>query len=309
VLASIAANNPTRVALVEMHISSSYAYLGMFLQEARDRMYSYPAPYWYGSYWTYVTPYLWIDGAKGSASYGTWSTKINQRLTVPSPFTITMWGDWHPTAGTGTIYALFRNDSTNALTGKVLFVVTEDSIFQPAPNGDQWHNHVARDYLPTAAGETVTIAAGDSLILSRAFTLGPTWNPHRIQFTTWIQDLNMQPDTTIEIWQGAMLDIDELGIAEHTNTNVAGMNIRPVPNPCVNSTRFAFTLPAGERYQISFFDVSGRKVRMLAGTATGSEEHVEWNLANDTGSRVSAGVYFYQFLSASTQTTGKVVVR
>ncbi|MBE0432540.1 T9SS type A sorting domain-containing protein [candidate division WOR-3 bacterium] len=293
-----------------MHINSSYTYLGMFLQEARDRMYSYPPPYWYGSYWTYVTPWLWIDGSKnGSYTYNTWANKIGQRLDVHSPFTITMWGDWHPAAGTGTIYAQFRNDSTVALTGKVLFVVTEDSIYKPAPNGDQWHNHVARDYLPTASGEVVTIPPGDSLTLSRAFVLDTIWNADKIRFTTWIQDLNMQPDTTIEIWQGAMLDIDELGIMEYTGGEVTAVNIKPVPNPCASSTRFAFTLPAGERYQIGLFDVSGRKVRVLAGTATGNEESVEWNLRNETGRRVSAGVYLYQFESASTHATGKVVVR
>lgn len=298
------------MALVEMHISSSYQYLGMFLQEARNRMQWYPAPYWYGSYWTYATPWLWLDGDKhGSYSYSQWPTMITNRMNIPSPVTITMWGDWWPAGGTGTIYAQFRNDSTESLTGDILFVVTEDSIQVSAPNGDQWHNHVARDYLPTYIGEAVTIPAGDSVTLSRDFTLGATWNPDKIQFVTWIQDQNMQPDTTIEIWQGGILNIDELGIEEYGNNQVATANVAAIPNPAVNGTKLTFMLPIGESYHISFYDISGRQVRTFSGIASGNEQSVEWNLRSNDGTRVSSGVYLYRFESAALNTTGKVVVR
>jgi hypothetical protein len=290
-----------------MHISTGYP-LG--LAEAYYRWHWYPAPYWYGTYWTYATPWLWIDGDKhGSYQYSTWQTKITNRMNVPSPFTITMWGDWQPAASTGTIYAQFRNDSTESLTGNVLFVLTEDSIHYSAPNGDQWHNHVARDYLPTYIGEAVTIPAGDSVTLSRTFALGATWNPDKIQFVSWIQDQNMQPDTVIEIWQGGILNIDELGIEEYGNNQVASASISTVPNPAVNSTRFSFALATGEEYHIALYDVSGRQIRRLSGVASGGEESIEWNLRNEQGTRVSSGVYLYRFESAGLNATGKVVVR
>jgi hypothetical protein len=307
-LAQIAINNPGRIALIEMHVvNNSY---GMYCYEANQRMTFYEPPVYYGGNWGYYTPYLWYDGDKGSTSYSTWQDSINTHMNIPSPVTITMWGDWWPAQGTGTIYAQFRNDTTEALNGHVFFVATEDSIYRVTSYGDQWHNHVARDYLPTQNGEVVSIPAGDSLTLSRTFTLQPTWNPDMMEFVTWIQDLNMQPtDSTIEIWQGGILDIDELGIDEYGNNEIAQAHIIPIPNPAVNATRFSFTLPDRTTYRIAFYDVSGRKIKTLTGIASGNEESVEWNLRNEQGTRVSAGVYLYRFESAELNTTGKVVVK
>ena len=123
-----------------------------------------------------------------------------------------MWGVWSRTQSSGTVYAQFRNDSTATLNGSVYFVVTEDSIYQPTSYGDVWHNHVARDYLPNHLGESVSIPASDSVTLSRDFTLDASWNASMIQFATWLQNPVMQPaDSTIEVWQGATIDIDEVG--------------------------------------------------------------------------------------------------
>jgi hypothetical protein len=290
-----------------MHVVNN-AY-GMYCAEALQRMYYYPPPHYQGG-WGYYTPYLWFDGDKGTVSYLTWQDSINTRINIPSPVTITMWGDWSPTQGTGTVYAQFRNDSTVTLNGSVNFVITEDSIYRVTPNADQWHNHVARDYLPTQTGESVSIPAGDSITKSRSFTLDTLWNPDMIEFVTWIQNPIMNPaDSAKEIWQGAILDIDELGIEEFGNTTIAAANVTAIPNPCIDGTRFSFTLPSGERYTISIYDVTGRKIQTIHGIASGSEENTEWNLRNEKGMRVSAGVYLYRFESEKVNTTGKVVVR
>jgi hypothetical protein len=100
-----------------------------------------------------------------------------------------------------------------------------------------------------------------------------------------------------------------MGIEEFGNNSIVQSNINPVPNPAVNNTRFAFTLPDGDIYRIAFYDVSGRKIKTLDGIASGSEDVVEWNLRNEQGTRVSAGVYLYRFESPEITTTGKVVIK
>ncbi len=192
----------------------------------------------------------------------------------------------------------------------MFFVATEDSIYRATSNGDLWHNHVARDYLPTQNGEAVAIPAGDSVMISRTFTLQPAWNPDMMEFVAWLQDVNMSPyDSTIEIWQGAILDIDELGIKEYGHNQALVQDIRPIPNPCVNHTTLSFSLSGGTEYNIAFFDVSGRKVRNFSGISSGNEESIEWDLLNEQRTRVSAGVYLYRFESSEITTAGKVVVR
>ena len=291
-----------------MHVvNNSY---GMYCWEALQRMFSYPAPVYSGGQWGYYTPYLWYDGHKGSTSYGTWNSQITGRMAQPAPVTITMWGDWSPAQGTGTIYAQFRNDTTAMLNGRVFFVATEDSIYRITSNGDIWHNHVARDYLPDHNGETVSIPAGDSITVSRTFALDTLWNPNMIEFVTWLQDVDMQVmDSTIEIWQGGILTIDQLGIEEYGSSQISTTQILTIPNPCVDGTRFSFTLPSGNAYSIKLFDVTGRKVRTLNGMASDDEESVDWDLQNEQGVRVSAGVYLYYFESETITSTGKVVVR
>lgn len=307
----MAVSNPDRIALIEMHIDPAYP---LHLPEARARWFTYPPPYPSGQSWYYVTPWIWIDGdphcyATQPFSFLAADSLLAARMTVPSPFTTSIWGDYNPGTLTGNIHAQFRNDSTAALTGRVLFVITEDSLNYVGPNGDAWHNQVARDYIPDTIGSLASIPAGESLTVSQTFTLDPSWNTDRLKFVVFVQDTLMQPDSVIAIWQGAVLGLDQLGIMEYGTANIAASNVNAAPNPCVSGTRFSFLLASGEHYEISVFDVSGRRVRVLSGTATGSAETVEWDLRNDARDRVSSGVYLYRFESAAVHATGKVVVR
>ncbi len=294
-----------------MHIDLQFP---LSLAEARARWFTYPAPYPSGNSWYYVTPWMWIDG--NPHCYRTQpfaflpaDSLLAERMNVPSPFTVTMWGTYDAGSGTGTINAQFRNDSTAALTGRVLFVITEDSLNFVGPNGDAWHNQVARDYIPDTLGSLHSIAAGESLTVSQPFTLDPSWNAARIKITTFIQDTLMQPDSVIEIWQGGMIHLDELGVTEYGDASIAEVGITAAPNPCVTNTRFTFTLGTGERYEINIFDVTGRRISVIDGIASGSEESLSWDLRDHKGARVSSGVYLYRFESTQTRTTGKIVVK
>jgi hypothetical protein len=83
--------------------------------------------------------------------------------------------------------------------------------------------------------------------------------------------------------------------------------LRPaVPNPARAATRFEFTLPAAGAATLEILDLSGRRVRLLireraqAGTTSAS-----WDLRDDAGRPVPAGLYFARLLRhgrvASTQ--------
>ncbi|MCX7994853.1 MAG: T9SS type A sorting domain-containing protein [candidate division WOR-3 bacterium] len=307
-LDQIAINYPGRVAVIEIHIDAAFP---LFNTEANQRRYFYPAPYLYGSSWVYVTPWLWIDGTKrGRTTYATWQDSILSRMNRPSPFTCTMWGIYNQSAGNGTVYAKFRNDSIASITGRIRFVLTEDSIYYAGPNGDNWHNHVARDYLPDTGGTPVTIAPGDSVIVSRNFTIQSGWNANRCEIIAWIQSNVMLPDSTKEIWQGGMIKISQLtAIEEHISQKPLAMEPIPIPNPCVNNTKFIFKLGKKETYRISIFDVTGRKIREIKGYGSGEEQTVEWNLNSDSGQRVKSGVYFYRFITSNTEKSGKIVIR
>lgn len=293
-----------------MHVSSN-AY-GMYLYEARQRWFSYPPPYWYNGSWYWATPWLWYDGDPHSDWYTTWASKIVNRMNQPAPVTINMWGDYNASSMTGTIYAQFRNDATETLNGRVLFVITEDSIYTypPVPNGDVWHNYVARDYLPNYTGTLVSIPAGDSVTVTYPFTIQTSWDENRCDIITFIQDTQFQADSTKEVWQGGIKPVMELvGVEEDKSEVVPVSMVSAAPNPCIKNTTFSFELPISTNYRIDIYDVSGRRVKSLQGIAHTTQESVVWDITNEQGSRISAGVYMYRFESDALSTSGKIVVR
>ena len=66
----------------------------------------------------------------------------------------------------------------------------------------------------------------------------------------------------------------------------------PSPNPARGRTTFEFALPRASRVTLELFDTQGRRVRTLAsGTYEAGRWVRGWDLADDTGRRVAAGLY------------------
>jgi len=269
------------------------------------RMYFYPPTAGTLGYWL---GWLWLDGSKEAGyDYWDWETKIVNRMAQPSPVTITMWGDTSETSDI--IYAQFRNDSSATLHGRVHFVITEDSLYYPSPNGDTWHNHVTRDYLPDHNGVLVSILPGDSITVSQPYTIDVSWKANKCEIVTWIQDTTMQADSTIRIWQGGIIKVSDLGVEEEHNEKVSLQTVTALPNPCSKGINFKFQMPRGIGYRIDIFDVSGRLIRTLNGVSSGNQESIWWNRRNSGGVIVGAGIYFYRLKSGKINTSGKIVVR
>jgi hypothetical protein len=257
-----------------------------------------------------LPPWLWYDGDQhGGYDHLLWESYVTTRMSEPAPVTVTMWGYYNPAGGTGSVTAQFRNDSSAAITGRVIFVITEDSLYYPAPNGALWHNHVPRDYLPDHNGEVLTINPGDSVTVTRSFSLDQVWNDAQCRILTWIQNDDMQPDSTKEIWQAGMLQVDALGIQEHETEIGIQERVQVIPNPCFSAARFYFTLPQGADYRIVLFDAMGRSVKNMTGSASGEQETVWWQRNDDRGIPVRPGVYLYRFVSEYVNASGKIVVQ
>ena len=288
---------------MDVHFSPTDSF---YLEEAYQRIHYYPPPF----FGNYLPPWLWYDGDQhGGVDPLLWESYITTRMSEPAPVTVTMWGHYNPTSGAGSVNAQFRNDSSAAITGRVIFVVTEDSLYYAAPNGALWHNHVPRDYLPDHNGEIVNIDPDDSVTVTRSFSIDPIWNDAHCRIITWIQDDEMQPDSTKEIWQGGMLAVDALGIQEYTDETSVSEKLLVIPNPCRSAAQFLFSSSRGAEYQIVLFDVMGRLVKCLNGKTAGEQEIITWRRDDESGVPVRPGVYFYRFECGYTQASGKIVVQ
>lgn len=306
-LARIADDYPGRVAAIEMHVSTFDQY---YSHEAFLRMNYYPPPYHSGGNWFFTSPWLWYDGDKhGGSDYAMWEQRIVNRMNQEAPVTITMGGHFSAPEDTGRVYGHFRNDSTDTITGRVIFVITEDSLYLPTPNGDLWHNHVPRDYLPDQDGQIIVLPPGDSMTIDQFFSLDTSWTDYMCEIVTWIQNDSMYVDSTREIWQGAMINVTDLtGIHERKTSEVVSTATTAYPNPCVHDVTLVIDAPSGDEYTLVLYDISGRLVKTFSISASGIPHHIDWNLRDESGHRVNPGVYFYCLEPCAGQTHGKLIV-
>jgi hypothetical protein len=285
---------PVQTTLVEYHtVPGDFGY---FL-EARNRIYNF---YNFQGY-----PSLFADGVD-LWPISTWRPFINSRVNQPSPFTLVMTGSYSASTNIGTINASYQNDSTAAITARVYFVITEDSLYHLDPNGHAWHNHLARDMLPDQNGEEVTINPGQAIDISRNFTIDAAWNEEKCYIVTWIQ----ADAPSRNVYQAGEVEVmDLVGIEENTITEVSQAYITLLNNPCSSDNiRFALNVPQGTSYRIEIFDAIGRKIKQFNGMTSNEKEILSCDLSHLHEDRTGAGVYFYRFTSSIHQANGKVIV-
>lgn len=173
--------------------------------------------------WSYYgiggTPIIQVDGNNqevGGVSmpgtmYPIYRRWISQRLTVPSPLTITITCTYDTVSNNGTVNASITNTSTGTVSGTLQFAVVENNIPY------SWYGlttveHVCRDMLPDANGEAVSIPVGGNIVKSRNFTLDATWNEQNCKIVAFVQG------STKEIYQAA-----EIGVVGRINMDYYGL--------------------------------------------------------------------------------------
>jgi hypothetical protein len=83
----------------------------------------------------------------------------------------------------------------------------------------------------------------------------------------------------------------------------------PGPNPAWDQTRFEFSLPAAADVALEVFDVTGARVRTLVSGRREAGPHAErWDLRDEAGRRVSAGVYLARITTGNWTATRRLAV-
>jgi hypothetical protein len=84
---------------------------------------------------------------------------------------------------------------------------------------------------------------------------------------------------------------------------------RPTPDPALERTRLAYALPHAGRVRLAVYDLAGRLVRRLEDGAEAAGVHGrDWDLTDDRGARVRAGMYFARFEADGQRMERRVIV-
>lgn len=94
----------------------------------------------------------------------------------------------------------------------------------------------------------------------------------------------------------------ESAVQDHLEKPADFAVLHNYPNPFNPSTTILFTLPADARVQLHIYNAHGQNVRTLVdGTFTAGPHHVQWDGLDETGERLSSGVYIYRLDAVAAQ--------
>lgn len=81
------------------------------------------------------------------------------------------------------------------------------------------------------------------------------------------------------------------------------------PNPFNPTTTISYDLPSDENVVISIFNLKGQKVKQLQNEVITAGHHkIVWDGRNDSGNKISSGIYFYKIKAGNYTSTKKMVL-
>ncbi len=81
------------------------------------------------------------------------------------------------------------------------------------------------------------------------------------------------------------------------------------PNPFNPETKISYQIPKTTKVTLIIYDLLGRKIKTLVnGMQTSGSYDVRWNGTNDSGIKVSSGIFFYQLKTDNFMLTKKMII-
>lgn len=135
------------------------------------------------------------------------------------------------------------------------------------------------------------------------------------------QETGIQPEDTIACLTGELSDgrhikgCDSVRIVPPGGEKIATEQALPeesmlgqnYPNPFNPTTSITFTLPFSTNWSLKIYNVAGQLIKSFEGFSSG-EVSVNWDGTDNSGDKVSSGIYFYKLSAGDFTATKKMVI-
>jgi hypothetical protein len=287
---------------------------GQFYEsEALDRFFYYPETYAQGQGWAHWMPTVWFDGVEEKT--GAWVDVyegrsgyrdiIQAHQDLPTPLEMDFQVEYGTKANTVTVHVqVVATDIVYYSDLYLRLAIIESEIGY----GGKTYNQVLRDYLPSPAGISFSIADGDTFTHSEDFVIDSAWEADNCHIVVFVQnDLD-------RIVVQAMQDTINVPTPVVEDTPVSG---RPqycqlsqnYPNPFNANTEIRYQIPEDGRVILKIFNALGQEVRTLVNRDQMAAGYsVVWDGRDDVGGDVTSGLYLCRLKAGDLSKTIKMVL-
>ncbi len=159
----------------------------------------------------------------------------------------------------------------------------------------------------TTITTTVTFVATNSITAGAGFTITSTGN---VTFNsggtlTFNSGFTLMTGASFQGFSGSPIGIDEEN-ASIPNDFILQQNY---PNPFSTSTEIRYGLPVNDHVTVVIYNLSGQRIKILLSEQQQAGYHtVSWDGRNETGHKMSSGIFCYRIETARNSSTGKMML-
>jgi hypothetical protein len=249
-----------------------------------------------------ATPVIFIDGANQGNTFS--ETTVNNRISVTSPLEILLSGS----RGEESVVLdaqIRRIDALDA-TDLVLHIVVVENITTEVGNQPS-RDYVMRMLVYGASGSQVSIGSDETLPIEQNITLDTAWITANVGFVVFIQRAS-----TREVYQSAYIGVDDLtvtGVDDKESMPSAFRLHANYPNPFNPSTIIEYEIPEITGVTLVVFNAIGQEIATLVNESQFPGRYaIQWNGLDNSGRKVTSGIYFYRLRAGTHQSTKRMVL-
>ncbi|MBE0662395.1 MAG: PKD domain-containing protein [Bacteroidales bacterium] len=233
-------SNRHDVAIIKYHSGDSYANTYSSARLSYYGISSYPT--------TKIDGILThVGGNANNSIYPAYLNYYNQRINVPSPFTVAIYGENTGGLNYDAQVVINKMDTYTASNLVLHFAVTETNIPQTWFN--QTHvKDVLRLMAPNQNGTPLDFSATDEIVVDLSFTLNASWVASNMSVIAFVQDV-----PTKTIFQAYVIELGDLQPASINSSFIAsnteiceGEDVQFTCQSSGNITSWLWTFPGGD---------------------------------------------------------------